>query len=916
MCKSKKMLAILLTMVLGLMPLGIVAMEDEDKNDGVYSVGGVSTTSPGAVGLNSEVVPHSVAVINLGYFNEYGGWDGGYSGYGWTHDFSQFGMGAGLFCVFRITGSVVIITGRTRTANHGITFEIDAPNAEIIWQAYLEGNIYSNYLVSVRRRNGNSGTFIMESGYIRSEENWATALFVEPGIDVYINGATISSIGYPAFGINAGVVTVSNAEIYASTNAISATSVSVQDSNITVFANNSRRPTVAINAGDIAIERGIMSSDAPNSTIIESTGNVFVDAATIKAQHNDVTAIYSSANVNITNNSHIQVSGDGSTAVAATGNINITENAWIGSSGANTETITSENGDITIIGSFVESRGGNPVTALNGEVFLEGTGTVFGFADDLEDLIKGDFYNPQDLAVLIAFSGELGDTYEEDTSENIYFYPPTASVAWGFDAFDNTGILFANGTNTNSGFIDVYVELKSAPSINGDDEEEEEEEEDEEKEEQEEEEEEEKEKEKEEEEEEGDKKDDDDDKEEENNNNESSILPYHLAYSYAPTTPTIRNQRPNRIQHQDNYPTVDVLLNGTKITLPLEDNNSIVLTESIISTHKNNTGVFNIYVPMKNYLGINLPIDAVADDNLVISLNVGTVLLNNGALMSIKYQFGNEMRLFIEGASYRISMLDENNNEVMFYDPKNPLFITFPIASGSGVYAGAYIAVAHTLNSVDVLPYSIYHNNNIILKTASTGTFSGQGNDVFFYDTSGHWARDAIVFVAARNIFEGTGNSMFSPTSYMTRAMFAHAIANISGADLSMFTTSRFDDVSANSWYAPAIEWASYAGLVNGIGNNLFAPNAYITREQMATMLSNYANDAQFEYLLQNHIAAFYDYDLISPWATRGVSMVQGAGIIQGRPNGRFYPSQPATRAEVATLFANYINAYFYKFKS
>jgi hypothetical protein len=163
--------------------------------------------------------------------------------------------------------------------------------------------------------------------------------------------------------------------------------------------------------------------------------------------------------------------------------------------------------------------------------------------------------------------------------------------------------------------------------------------------------------------------------------------------------------------------------------------------------------------------------------------------------------------------------------------------------------------------------------------------------------------------VTARGIFNGIGDNLFNPDGTMTRAMFAAVLANIEGVDLSTYTTSRFTDVSVGTWYASAVEWAADMGIVNGVGDNRFNPDAEITREQMAVMLANYVWYKQY-ILPQGQTGTFNDEASISSWALNSVKIIQAAGIIGGRPGNVFDPQGTATRAEVATIFTNYINAY------
>ena len=53
----------------------------------------------------------------------------------------------------------------------------------------------------------------------------------------------------------------------------------------------------------------------------------------------------------------------------------------------------------------------------------------------------------------------------------------------------------------------------------------------------------------------------------------------------------------------------------------------------------------------------------------------------------------------------------------------------------------------------------------------------------------------------------------------------------------SMTANVPFTDVPAGQWYSTPVTWAVGAGVVNGVGENKFAPAAPVTREQLAVML-------------------------------------------------------------------------------
>ena len=82
---------------------------------------------------------------------------------------------------------------------------------------------------------------------------------------------------------------------------------------------------------------------------------------------------------------------------------------------------------------------------------------------------------------------------------------------------------------------------------------------------------------------------------------------------------------------------------------------------------------------------------------------------------------------------------------------------------------------------------------------------------------------------------------MFSPDAAMTRGMFVTALGRLAGISPASYTTRSFTDVKADDYYAAYAEWAVQQNLLKGTGEGLFRPDAPVTREQMAVILSGYA---------------------------------------------------------------------------
>jgi hypothetical protein len=141
----------------------------------------------------------------------------------------------------------------------------------------------------------------------------------------------------------------------------------------------------------------------------------------------------------------------------------------------------------------------------------------------------------------------------------------------------------------------------------------------------------------------------------------------------------------------------------------------------------------------------------------------------------------------------------------------------------------------------------------------------------------------------------------------MTRGMFLTVIGRLWKVEVNDYTSSNFDDVYVNEWYAPYVEWAVESGIASGYGNGLFGPNDPITREQMAVIMANFAEYANLAINIQNNWISFDDHYNISQWALDAVKMIQEGGIIEGKSNNLFKPKGNATRAEVAAVIKRFI---------
>lgn len=179
-------------------------------------------------------------------------------------------------------------------------------------------------------------------------------------------------------------------------------------------------------------------------------------------------------------------------------------------------------------------------------------------------------------------------------------------------------------------------------------------------------------------------------------------------------------------------------------------------------------------------------------------------------------------------------------------------------------------------------------------------------NKKSFSDVSTVWAKDSIEVLAARNIMNGTGGDKFTPKANITRSEVAAMLVRALNINTKP-ATGKFTDVASSKWYAMEVEAAANAGIVGGIGNNKFAPEANITREEIVTMIAR-----ALEYKQGKATAAapvtFADAKEVSSFAKDAVALATSKNIIKGVDN-KFMPKAKASREEVAVMIYRTLEA-------
>lgn len=152
----------------------------------------------------------------------------------------------------------------------------------------------------------------------------------------------------------------------------------------------------------------------------------------------------------------------------------------------------------------------------------------------------------------------------------------------------------------------------------------------------------------------------------------------------------------------------------------------------------------------------------------------------------------------------------------------------------------------------------------------------------------GQWHCDAVDFVSARGLMQGTGEDIFEPKTPTTRAMVWTILARLEGVDTD----------GGEKWYSAAQDWA----VENGISDGTMATEA-VTREQLVTMLWRYIGEPESDH----DLSGFTDHGDTSAWALEAKQWAVELGIIEGVSDTLLAPGGDATRAQLAQMLMRFI---------
>ncbi len=165
----------------------------------------------------------------------------------------------------------------------------------------------------------------------------------------------------------------------------------------------------------------------------------------------------------------------------------------------------------------------------------------------------------------------------------------------------------------------------------------------------------------------------------------------------------------------------------------------------------------------------------------------------------------------------------------------------------------------------------------------------------------------------------GTAVSVIGPADDLSEPAYSWYQVKYNGtlgyirSDLMTVTKNGFTDVPDTSYYCSYVQWAFSSGIAVATGDGIFSPERDITREEICSMLFNYAAYKNYQLNPTLPEASFTDSPSIKPTYAPAVSALQRVGVINGYMDGSFRSGGSATRAEVSAMLMRFIGAIGYK---
>ncbi len=249
----------------------------------------------------------------------------------------------------------------------------------------------------------------------------------------------------------------------------------------------------------------------------------------------------------------------------------------------------------------------------------------------------------------------------------------------------------------------------------------------------------------------------------------------------------------------------------------------------------------------------------------------------------------------------RIDSVKVNEGETLT-EPSAPEKVGFEFA---GWYSDRELTEKYDFSAKVTASFTLY------AKWVKKGTAQDEKWENPFGDVGDDdWFRDDVEYAVKNGLFRGISGNMFDPNGIVSRAMLVTVLWRAENEPYVNYAMT-FADIDPDGYYAEAVRWAASEKIVKGYSEAEFAPDAAVTREQIAAIIHRYS-----EYKGENvsvgedtNILSYSDFDSISEYAVPPMQYAVGAGLMKGKTENTINPKDNSTRAELAAVLRRFFSA-------
>ncbi len=169
----------------------------------------------------------------------------------------------------------------------------------------------------------------------------------------------------------------------------------------------------------------------------------------------------------------------------------------------------------------------------------------------------------------------------------------------------------------------------------------------------------------------------------------------------------------------------------------------------------------------------------------------------------------------------------------------------------------------------------------------------------------GAWYAEGISYMVKKGLMKGVGDGKFAPDAATTRAVIVTMLHRLEGSPKAL--NNKFSDIVSGSWYNESVNWAADNGIVSGTSKDMFSPHSKLNREQLATILYRYAKykgkvSSDFKVYQLNYT----DSAKVSSYAYEAMCWMSMNNIIKGVDGNRLDPQGNVSRVQIATILMRF----------